>query len=297
MKMIEKQDAGDDERKRWIAAEFGKSASTYDHAGPRFFSHFGERLVEVAQLQSKAHVLDVGTGRGAVLFPTARCLSQDGRVIGIDLSEVMVRETVAEIARFGFMNAEVCVMDAENLRFPDASFDHVFCGFSIMFFPDLKRALGEYHRVLKPGGRFIASTFANNHFGFPRMPDWFNTQLAKLPPQIIEAVLSQVQKLSGFVFEKPVIKAMMREAGFGDVHFVEEDAEFVCINEEEVWSSFLSAPVMRIILETIERMGEPEFLSGLKADASEMFETQKQSDGIHHIINAVFTLSSKPPLD
>jgi hypothetical protein len=64
MEMIEKQDAEDEERKRWIAAEFGKNVSSYDRIGPRYFSHFGERLVEIAKLQNKAHVLDVGTGRG-----------------------------------------------------------------------------------------------------------------------------------------------------------------------------------------------------------------------------------------
>ena len=46
-----------------------------------------------------------------------------------------------EIDRLGLENAEVLEMDAEDLRFPDASFDRVLCGFAIFFFPRLDRAL------------------------------------------------------------------------------------------------------------------------------------------------------------
>jgi hypothetical protein len=49
----------------------------YDRVGPRFFSHFGRRLVALAQIPSGAHVLDVATGRGAVLFPAAECVGPD----------------------------------------------------------------------------------------------------------------------------------------------------------------------------------------------------------------------------
>ena len=51
------------------------------------------------------------------------------------------------------------VMDAEHLDFPDASFDRVLCGFGIMFFPNQMRALGEFRRVMKSGGRLAVSTW------------------------------------------------------------------------------------------------------------------------------------------
>ncbi len=54
-----------------VAGLFDRVASTYDRVGPRFFSHFGRRLVELAQIPSGADVLDVAAGRGAVLYPAA----------------------------------------------------------------------------------------------------------------------------------------------------------------------------------------------------------------------------------
>lgn len=50
-------------------------------------------------------------------------------------------------------------MDAEHLDFPDATFDRVLCGFGVMFFPNQNRALGEFRRVMKPGGRVAVSTW------------------------------------------------------------------------------------------------------------------------------------------
>jgi SAM-dependent methyltransferase len=49
--------------------------------------------------------------------------------------------------------------DAQNLSFPDASFDLVLCQFGVMFFPDKIRANQEARRVLRPGGHYLLVTF------------------------------------------------------------------------------------------------------------------------------------------
>src|SRR5437870_2451577 len=100
-----------------IAAHFGKIAPTYDRVGPRWFAHFGRRLVELAQVPTGGTVLDVATGRGAVLLAAAERVGAGGRVVGIDLSEGMLRETAAEIERLGLRNSHVRQMDAEALQF------------------------------------------------------------------------------------------------------------------------------------------------------------------------------------
>ena len=60
------------QRKQQVSGLFDRAANTFDHVGPRFFSHFGRRLVELAHIPIGAHVLDVATGRGAALFPLQR---------------------------------------------------------------------------------------------------------------------------------------------------------------------------------------------------------------------------------
>jgi ubiquinone/menaquinone biosynthesis C-methylase UbiE len=65
----------------------------------------------------------------------------------------MVRETAAAVRRAGWLQIDVQHMSADALRFPEASFDWVLCGFALWFFPQPHRALQEFCRVLKPGGR------------------------------------------------------------------------------------------------------------------------------------------------
>ncbi|MCA1553686.1 MAG: methyltransferase domain-containing protein, partial [Chloroflexi bacterium] len=135
------------QRKQAVAGVFGRAAATYDTVGPHFFAVLGRRLVEVADVPRGARVLDVATGRGAVLFP---------------LAEPMVQATDEEIVRRGIRNADVRVMDAEKLQFADETFDVVTCGFAIFFLSDVQRGFSEFRRVLKPGGRIALSTWGED---------------------------------------------------------------------------------------------------------------------------------------
>src|SRR5262245_30928672 len=144
-------------RKARVRTQFNNVAADYD-AGPGCFAHFGRRLVAVADIQPGQRVLDVASGRGAVLFPAAERVGRTGEVVGIDLAEEMARAANDEAARRG-LPVRVDVMDAEHPDFPAASFDRVLCGFGVMFFPNQLGALTEFRRVLKPGGRAGLSTW------------------------------------------------------------------------------------------------------------------------------------------
>ena len=135
-------------QKAEIAGLYSRVASSYGRVGPDVFSPIGSWLVELTNLSSGAQVLDVATGRGAVLFHAAEQVGPGGQVIGIDLSEHMVLETARDIELRGVKNAGVQLMDAEQLTFPDASFDVVFCAYALFFFPHIEQALSEFYRVL-----------------------------------------------------------------------------------------------------------------------------------------------------
>ncbi len=170
----------DRETKERIAGVFSRAAATYDQIGPRFFSHFGRRLVELAHIPGGAAVLDVACGRGAALLPAAEQVGRRGRVVGVDIAADMVSRTSAEVKRAGLGNVDIFEMDAEHLEFPDAAFDYVLCGLSLFFFPDLSRALGEFHRVLRDGGRLGITTFSqDNEFSdwIKRMEVWMDGRL------------------------------------------------------------------------------------------------------------------------
>src|SRR5258708_4697410 len=81
--------------KQNVVGIYDRAAKTYDHAGPRFFTHFGERLVEMIDIHPGMQILDVATGRGAILF-AAEEKAGPGKVTGFDLSAKMVKHTKEE---------------------------------------------------------------------------------------------------------------------------------------------------------------------------------------------------------
>src|SRR5258706_499633 len=167
-----------DQKKQAWAGVFSRAAPTYDHVGPAYFAHYGRRLVELARIPVGARVLDVASGRGAVLFPAASAVGLTGQVIGIDLAKGMIRETGAEITQRGLHNVEIRQMDAENLDFPDGAFDVLTCGYALFFFPSLDRALSEFRRVLKPDGQIAVSTWAEDR----QLWKWFDDLLDRYNP-------------------------------------------------------------------------------------------------------------------
>lgn len=95
-------------------------------------------------------VLEVGVGSGRNL----KYYSSNSLVTGIDNSEGMLEE--ARKKARGMENVTILLMDAENLEFPDNSFDYVITTFVLCTIPDPVKALKEMRRVLKPSGELIA---------------------------------------------------------------------------------------------------------------------------------------------
>jgi phosphatidylethanolamine/phosphatidyl-N-methylethanolamine N-methyltransferase len=97
-------------------------------------------------------ILEVGVGTGISL---PRYSSQN-RIIGIDLSEEMLRKAQRRVAELSLSNVEKLeVMDAEHLSFAEASFDVVVANHVISTVPNPEAALDECARMLRPGGEMI----------------------------------------------------------------------------------------------------------------------------------------------
>jgi SAM-dependent methyltransferase len=109
----------------------------------------GETLCEALDLRAGSRVLDVAAGNGNATLAAARrwcdVTSTDYVPALLKLGEARAR---AEGHNVLFREA-----DAENLSFPDASFDAVLSTFGVMFTPDQEKAASELARVCRPGGR------------------------------------------------------------------------------------------------------------------------------------------------
>jgi ubiquinone/menaquinone biosynthesis C-methylase UbiE len=262
------------DKKDRLQEVFTRTASSY--ADIRYFPIFGEWLVETAQIPERSRVLDVASGRGAVLFPAAERVGPGGRVVGTDLAQGMARETGAEIQRRGLTQAEAHQMDAEHLKFPDASFDFVLCGFSLQFFPHLDRALSEFRRVLKPAGRVVVTTWGDDDARW----DWF---------QELRKSHGAVLKLGSQSLDDPdEIRKWFSQAGFMDVEISTKEMDMVYVNEEEWWNVEWSISG-RAGLEKLS----PEALEQFKAEAFRILQSQKQPDGYHYTLKAFCTSAGK----
>jgi ubiquinone/menaquinone biosynthesis C-methylase UbiE len=110
-----------------------------------------EQLLEVAPQR----VLDAGCGRGDF---SARLADAGVEVVGLDQSERMVELTRAR-------GVEAVVGDIAALPFPDASFDAAAANHVLYHLPDVDRGIAELARVLRPGGRLVATTNAVRSLG------------------------------------------------------------------------------------------------------------------------------------
>lgn len=112
-------------------------------------------LLQRAGLREGDRVLDIATGTGIVAKEALKKVGERGRVVGIDISPGPLGIARREVVDFD--NIEFIEMDAEDLKFPDDSFDAIVSQFALFFFPDTQKALREMRRVLKNGGKLAVS--------------------------------------------------------------------------------------------------------------------------------------------
>jgi demethylmenaquinone methyltransferase/2-methoxy-6-polyprenyl-1,4-benzoquinol methylase len=139
------------QRRAWVRRMFNETAADYDRtesligfgAGSRYRR---EALVR-AGLQRGMRMLDVGSGTGLVARRGAEIVGNPDLVTGLDPSPGMLGSARLPA---GVQLIEGC---AEDLPFPDASFDFLSMGYALRHISDLSVAFREFLRVLKPGGR------------------------------------------------------------------------------------------------------------------------------------------------
>jgi ubiquinone/menaquinone biosynthesis C-methylase UbiE len=101
-------------------------------------------------------------------------------VKGLDLSPVLLEDARLN-ARIAKVEIEFTEGDAENLPYPDASFDVVVSQFGHMFAPRPDVAVAQMRRVLKPGGRVAFATWPPEHFT-GKMFAWVGKNSPPPPP-------------------------------------------------------------------------------------------------------------------
>jgi ubiquinone/menaquinone biosynthesis C-methylase UbiE len=133
--------------------------------------HVLERAIADLQklmLQPRSHypvVVDVGCGSGRALAKLARRFAP-GRLIGIDIDPDMLAVSRQTAGRAG-VAVELMLGSSSRLQLPDASADLLFCHQTFHHLVEQETALGEFMRVLKPGGVLLFAESTRQYIESP----------------------------------------------------------------------------------------------------------------------------------
>ena len=130
----------------------GNAAEIYERIMvPLWFGRWAEALIDHMALKPGERVLDVACGTGVTTRLAKRNVGASGKVDGLDINASMLAQaaTLADGLDIGWLERDVA-----DSGLPDGGYDVILSQHGYHYFPDKPAALGEFHRLLSPGGRF-----------------------------------------------------------------------------------------------------------------------------------------------
>ena len=131
-------------------------AKIYDAWGKLTETRARNRAIELAAIRDGQAILEMAAGTGLAFVELVRS-NPRGRNVAIDISAGMLEKAKYRLRRAGLSNFEIKTGSAFDIAEPNASFDTVLNHymFDLLDDADWAKALREFHRVLKPGGRLV----------------------------------------------------------------------------------------------------------------------------------------------
>ncbi len=161
---------------------------------------------EFAQIQPGQTVLDLGAGAGNDCFVARALVGDEGKVIGVDMTDSMVSKAKQNAEKLGYNNVEFHLGEIESLPLQDDQVDVVVSNCVLNLVPDKSKAFAETFRVLRPGGHFSISDIVTG---------------GELPTKLKEAAALYVGCVAGALTREAYLSAI-EQAGFTNIQVQKE---------------------------------------------------------------------------
>ncbi|WP_261665379.1 class I SAM-dependent methyltransferase [Deinococcus sp. Marseille-Q6407] len=233
-----------------------------------FLALSARELVRWAAPRPGERWLDVATGTGEAARSLAAAVGAEGAVLATDLSGAMLASarSPADPPQLRYAQA-----DGAQLPVPDRSQDGVLCAAGLFFLPDMPAGLQEWHRVLRPGGQAVFSSFRGSLM--TPLPELWAAQLAPLglkPPVPPAARIGSLATAA----------ELLTAAGFVDLRLEALDLPLALASPQERWDHIVHGleglPLRGLPPETVEQLREahlaelaPYFAPGAGAGTEE----------------------------
>ena len=170
------------------------------------------------EVQSDSKILDIGCGGGRNIERFSSCIGENGRVVGIDYSDVSVEKSIA-LNKKAIDGGTVNVLQASVSKMPfyDETFDIVTAFETIYFWPDFINDLKEVNRVLKKGGFIFICNEAVYREGEMDKYDGL------------------VELLDMKIYSEDVLEKSLKEAGFDDfTSYINDENDWICVIAKKI---------------------------------------------------------------
>jgi len=205
--------------------------------------HLYDTLVSWAPVVPGEQVIDLGCGSGGATRAAARAVGPEGMVVGVDVSPEALAEAQARTP--GDLPVLYRRADARNLgNVPDRTFGCAVASMVLEQVEDLQPLLAEVFRVLRPGGRFVASVTAFDRLR-PIDASFMGAVIAVVGRHAPGALAGRASRAS--IPHEPLDAAAFKEAGLATVE--EQDIQLAVVMEDidDAWRVFSRTYIAQVL--------------------------------------------------
>ena len=191
--------------------------------------------VNLSGVRAGQSVLDVAGGTGDLTLKFSKIVGEKGKVVLLDINESMLKIGRDKLIDAACSNEVFYTLgDAQNLPFPDNTFDCITIAFGLRNVTDKEMALRSMYRILKSGGRLLILEFSEPSSAF--LKKTYDFYAFKLLPKIGKFVANDSQSYQYLAEsirmhpDQTTLKNMMVQANFSDTEYYNMTGGIVCLH-------------------------------------------------------------------